>query len=1457
MESTVNAVSNNVTVEYTDPSGIFEEVKPLFDSILPLRNLHWKSPTRPLRSIDSLQVDFVPAENAPAGRDRSSSVAHRRHQIPGLRQTPYVKIYLLRCDDNDTYKTVSRKLVRDWIKEKASTTQAYSIGSSGSNLLTQDNHDAFEWLIVHVAPEGVDPSPNSALKWTGRATTSVLEKVRADFNGSSKSAVDRVTQLRIPKGGWSQRKTPEQEAQIEDLVLKLKFGILTAFSLRISQYEEDIREKDSQRSLPGWNFCTFFMLKEGLVLGFEHVGLYDDALMGYDELSVGLDSSLRDQIADQNQHGGTFLEYNPDIFAKLEDALETLSSGESEPKESDEEQPQKAEEKDETPKKPNEMPDCIYIGKEHFPLDVQKKQYREMILANNISVFDFKVYIFSRQMMLLLKAARRNPPRNRTKGLIHADLSLLAELCERASEFISYGSRTLRHDLLKGLDTIQHTCTQEVAEEIVDNLVCSWTYAAVSQVLTETTSPLLDITDLSPTHNGDKMAAAALSAFVAEKRSQLPRRSSSLSTPGGSLPQSPRPPSARQGSPSSVIENNLVNRTGSIDLAATRGDLFLLARRILDKVGHRRSWSQRWNQLSLLYVDDKATKLEEVSLDETADDGKKKEMTPSTPVLNGLETPVLVSAAKSVAVFNQIYEELTDQLFRHYFSAGRIRSSEMALVGLALSKYRASDYASASRLFEHLTAFYGSHRWFTLEGIALELYAECLKKTGRLDAYVQSLLKLLANYAGIAQSGKKAVSTDPKRQSSAAPLSFSDTADTKISQYVAELLEMSKKLQAPPLAQLSHFFSGLKVDPSICHFDNRDGIGLTVSLRFLLGNLIRVDRIKIGLIDPSNAGMSIWFERNEETTIESSSTKVLLEAPASLHGQYVVEKIEVHAGNIIFTREFALTPQADDDPDKEKCLTIALYPPAKGLEAKVTPPHVIDLSKLRTVDVQISCGQNAIENGSFRVKPATAGLRLRIADAAVIAGDITISAVAGTGQIEFHGLKPHAFARINIPYSMEMSQQSLAVRLEITYDTTHGRFQYLSAATILSILPISVNVQDVFQNDVLISKYTVSPGMLTPIRLSSCQLPSSPSYEVHPSLPIGKTLDVFPKQPASILFKTIPHLDDQSNHSNGNEQTLALTIEFTCLDEECLAYIEYKFYSDILSSAHSRFARLLIPRLLQAFTTQWTAGDLEVIGLLREISVLPFEKLEWPEVLRQLGKSEAGDLISWLKQWHKTNKVIHLDSDIPRTYLRRITIPVDVPEVQVVHTALLTFPGDDDAAKPRAGGASQGNEPHRMHAAINEMITAELRIWHTRRWSHPDRREAQALLTFTYEIQTNPDVWIIGGRKRGSFTAEDGECRTFELFLLPQRSGHLLLPALEIKSYAVRSASSEGGMPQLEEIQSEVDYRSHAETVFVSPSFQRTTILLDPTGSSNLSDGNWLIESECSTAVDAPSTSKL
>ena len=57
---------------------------------VPLRNLHWKSTNRPLRSIQSLQVEM--RQYTPSGDEQP-------HQMPiSLLEKPYLNMMLVKCD---------------------------------------------------------------------------------------------------------------------------------------------------------------------------------------------------------------------------------------------------------------------------------------------------------------------------------------------------------------------------------------------------------------------------------------------------------------------------------------------------------------------------------------------------------------------------------------------------------------------------------------------------------------------------------------------------------------------------------------------------------------------------------------------------------------------------------------------------------------------------------------------------------------------------------------------------------------------------------------------------------------------------------------------------------------------------------------------------------------------------------------------------------------------------------------------------------------------------------------------------------------------------------------------------------------------------------------------------------------------------------------------------------------
>ena len=315
-------------------------------------------------------------------------------------------------------------------------------------------------------------SDNSKSKWTGKSSSTIFDKLRADFS-SSKTVVNRVAQVRItetgkPSGALS---PSEIEEQWQELVDSLKVCILQSFNTRVSQYEEDIKEREGQRSLPGWNFCTFFILKEGLAKGFENVGLLEDALAVYDELEVGLDAVVKDSDAQsESDSPGALLPYSKDLKTIIRKALD----------------------QDVDPNTgSNGVPDVWNLDlfldsdRHQYPFDIDRRRYRELILSNNVSALDLRIYMFTKRMEILLRKARLPSPAalaSKQKGA-SIDLIQMSAFAETALDFINLACRQLRADLHSAWGGRLSGRERRLQKIIISNLVGSWAWAAIAQVL--------------------------------------------------------------------------------------------------------------------------------------------------------------------------------------------------------------------------------------------------------------------------------------------------------------------------------------------------------------------------------------------------------------------------------------------------------------------------------------------------------------------------------------------------------------------------------------------------------------------------------------------------------------------------------------------------------------------------------------------------------------------------------------------------------------------------------------------------------------------------------------------------------------------------------------------------------------------------------------------------------------
>jgi hypothetical protein len=197
----------------------------------------------------------------------------------------------------------------------------------------------------------------------GGASATVYERIKSDLNIKK----DRVFQIGINSAD------PKYLESWNDLVMRIRECVVNGATAQVVQYEEDSRRLEQQRMVPGWNYCQYFIMKEALSFTFEMLGLFSDALVHYDELEATFFQTLEEQGAPWfKKFGGNEKgDDNPDVF------------------------------------------------------NMTAKNYRDMIIQNSISIFDFRMYLFSRQIAIL-------------------DIQKLpVDICQRAKIFISSFSRTL------------------------------------------------------------------------------------------------------------------------------------------------------------------------------------------------------------------------------------------------------------------------------------------------------------------------------------------------------------------------------------------------------------------------------------------------------------------------------------------------------------------------------------------------------------------------------------------------------------------------------------------------------------------------------------------------------------------------------------------------------------------------------------------------------------------------------------------------------------------------------------------------------------------------------------------------------------------------------------------------------------------------------------------------------
>ena len=364
-------------------------------------------------------------------------------------------------------------------------------------------------------------------------------------------------------------------------------------------------------------------------------------------------------------------------------------------------------------------------------------------------------------------------------------------------------------------------------------------------------------------------------------------------------------------------------------------------------------------------------------------------------------------------------------------------------------------------------------------------------------------------------------------------------------------------------------------------------------------------------------------------------------------GWYSLDKILIRSENILFTYDPATTNVSALFPEPRNRFSppngnvgqtrVLVWPQARALDVRLTHHNEIHLERPRSIMIEISSGWNDISKGKLLLRAASAGLRIHTADAALFRGDATLLDLSRTGSIYFGQVLANSTLVIKLPYALESDLKEITVKIEVSYSTGNGDFIYSCNPRIPILLPLGVSVQDIFQNDALFSRFTISTVNSIPIRITKCHLQSSADFEVSSPSLIDDVLDIFARQPLSLISRTYrrPANSARVEKNNTKPKKLILEVEYRCLDREIVRSIETCLLKSLKAANLQKFSRLVISSLLKDLPSRLTVQEFEVSGLLRQICVHQILASNWNSISSGIQPTYRDEIAAWLMSWRK------------------------------------------------------------------------------------------------------------------------------------------------------------------------------------------------------------------------------
>ena len=173
--------------------------------------------------------------------------------------TPLIHLFFTSSNEISWYNQSTQSEIKTW-------------------LMTLEQFGYENWILIHVTQHA------STLRKNAQSSiNNVITTIKEDFTSENPAFAKKFYQLTLPEKG-----DQATEKHYTEFITFLFTSMKKYFMSQTDKYETLLSMTREDQDKPLWNFFHYFLMQEQLCFAYEHMGMYQAALLAYDELDVML-----------------------------------------------------------------------------------------------------------------------------------------------------------------------------------------------------------------------------------------------------------------------------------------------------------------------------------------------------------------------------------------------------------------------------------------------------------------------------------------------------------------------------------------------------------------------------------------------------------------------------------------------------------------------------------------------------------------------------------------------------------------------------------------------------------------------------------------------------------------------------------------------------------------------------------------------------------------------------------------------------------------------------------------------------------------------------------------------------------------------------------------------------------------------------------------------------------------